>query len=137
MSALSQIAPPGGQLTPKQTAELISRACPEDRYRGKKVLLIVPDATRTAPVGLLFQTLHRQIGVATRTFDVLVALGTHPPMSEAAICDRLEISVEERKAAYGRVRFFNHSWNEPKTLQRIGVIPAAEISQLSGGLFSM
>jgi hypothetical protein len=28
--------------------------------------------------------------------DVMIALGTHQPMSEEAICHRLEISLEER-----------------------------------------
>jgi nickel-dependent lactate racemase len=31
---------------------------------------------------------------------------------------------------------FNHEWNNPASLQSIGVIPASEIYKLSGGLFS-
>jgi lactate racemase len=54
-------APAGGSVTAQQVAELVSTACPTKDYRDKKVLLIIPDGTRTAPVGLLFQTLHRQI----------------------------------------------------------------------------
>src|SRR6185503_12376326 len=96
-----------------------------------------PDGTRSAPVGLLFQTLHRQLGEVTQAFDVLIALGTHQPMSETAICQRLEISEPERRGAYCHVRFFNHAWNDPAALQRVGVIPADEISRLSGGLFSI
>jgi nickel-dependent lactate racemase len=106
-------------------------------YRNRKVLLIIPDGTRTAPIGLVFRTLHDQIGGVTRSFDVLIALGTHQPMSESAIRQRLEISEDERKGVYRRVRIFNHEWNNPEALQRIGVIPAEEIHELSGGLFSM
>jgi nickel-dependent lactate racemase len=58
-------------------------------------------------------------------------------MSEAAICRRLEISEDQRRADYGQVRFFNHAWDNPAVLTRIGVIPAAEISELTGGLFAM
>jgi nickel-dependent lactate racemase len=101
------------------------------------VLLIVPDGTRTAPVGLLFQALHEQIGRVARAFDVLVALGTHQPMSEAAICQRLEISEDQRRSAYGRVRFFNHSWDNPAALKQVGTLTAAEVSELTDGLFSM
>ncbi|MCZ7640139.1 MAG: hypothetical protein M5U12_31245 [Verrucomicrobia bacterium] len=61
------------------------------------MLLIIPDHTRTAPVGLMFKALHAQLGEVTRALDVLVALGTHPPMSEAAICQRLELSEAERR----------------------------------------
>jgi nickel-dependent lactate racemase len=97
----------------------------------------VPDGTRTAPVGLLFQSLFRQIGEVTRALDVLIALGTHQPMSEKAICQRLEITDTDRGAVYRRVRFFNHAWNDPSALKRIGVISADEIGKLSNGLFAM
>ncbi|MEO6182972.1 MAG: lactate racemase domain-containing protein, partial [Verrucomicrobiota bacterium] len=106
-------------------------------YRDKKILLIVPDSTRTAPVGLMFKALHEQIGGVTKNFDILVALGTHQPMSERAICERLEISTEEHKTTYRDVRFFNHVWNDPEALQRIGTISAEEISKLSNGLFAI
>ena len=124
-------------LTNAQVHDLVAQACPAKDYRDKRVLLIVPDGTRTAPVGLLFQTLHRQLGEVTKAFDVLIALGTHQPMSETAICQRLEISESEWRESYCRVRFYNHAWNDPAALKRIGVIPADEISRLSNGLFAM
>jgi nickel-dependent lactate racemase len=85
----------------------------------------------------MFQTLHSHIGGITRSLDVMVALGTHPPMSDEAICHRLEISAGERYSKYATVRFFNHEWHNATALQRIGIIPAREIEKLSGGLFSM
>ncbi|MBM3833898.1 MAG: DUF2088 domain-containing protein [Verrucomicrobia bacterium] len=127
----------GSALSAPDVAEVVSQACPAKDYRDKRILLIVPDGTRTAPVGLVFQTLHRHIAEATKAFDVLIALGTHQPMSEAAICQRLEISEAERSGEYRRVRFFNHAWNDPAALTQIGNIPAEEISELSEGLFSM
>jgi len=36
-------------LTPQQVAEVVAQSCPTNDYRGKRVLLIVPDGTRTAP----------------------------------------------------------------------------------------
>ena len=137
MSLVSKTAAPGHALTPDQVADVLAQACPPKDYRDKRLLLIVPDGTRSAPVGLLFQTLHRQMGEATQAFDVLIALGTHQPMSEPAICQRLEISETERRETYRRVRFFNHAWNDPAALKRIGVIATEEISRLSNGLFAM
>ena len=134
---ISQTAATGSSVTGEEVAALVAQACPAGRYRDKRVLLIVPDGTRTAPVGLLFQALHRQIGGVTKAFDVLVALGTHQPMSERAICERLEISEKERRETYGRVGFFNHAWNDPSALRNIGTIPAREISSLTNGLFAM
>jgi lactate racemase len=137
MSPISQIAAPGGTVSAAQVAEIVAQACPAKDYRNKKVLVIVPDGTRTAPVGLVFKALFSQIGDATAQFDILIALGTHQPMSDAAICDRLEISPADHQSAYRKVRFFNHAWDNPEALQRIGTISAQEISDLSGGLFSM
>jgi lactate racemase len=75
------------------------------RFAGKKVLLIVPDGTRTCPFGMLFKGIFAQIGARAFALDVMIALGTHQPMSEEAICHRLEISVEERHSKYGRCDF--------------------------------
>lgn len=126
-----------GRLEDAQVAELVAQACPVENYRGKKILLIVPDHTRTAPVGLLFKTLFQQIGAATKHLDVLVALGTHPAMSEEAICHRLEITVEQHRDEFRKVRFFNHEWDNPAALTEIGTLTASEVSELTAGLFSM
>src|SRR5689334_13378171 len=134
---VSSVAPANRLVTPEQVAEAIARTCPPESYRDRKVLVIVPDGTRTAPVGLLFQTLFKQIGHVARQLDVIAALGTHQPMSEAQFCERLEITEAERKATYGKVRFFNHEWNNPKALRQIGAISADEISKLTNGLFAM
>ena len=133
----SRTAAPAATVSREEVAEILGAACPAKEYRDKKILVIVPDATRTAPVGLLFQILFEQIGGVTRNLDILVALGTHQPLSEAAICERLEMSETERSGKYRSVRFFNHAWNDPSALKRVGVIPSAEISRLSEGLFGM
>src|SRR5215213_2192676 len=92
--SISAVAPAGKGLQAQEVQEVVARACPVDLYRQKKVLLIVPDGTRTAPVGLLFRALHRRIGAVTKALDVMIALGTHQPMSEAAICERLGIDAQ-------------------------------------------
>lgn len=133
----SKTAAPGTGLTAEQVTEIVSRTCSADRYKNKRVLLIVPDGTRTAPVGLLFSALHQQIGQAIRAFDVLIALGTHPPMSEEAICERLEISQSERVGRYGAVKFFNHRWDDPGALRQIGIFSREEVLELTEGRFGM
>ncbi len=131
------IAAPGKLVTDAEVAQVVARACPATSYRGKKVLLIIPDGTRTAPIGTMFKALFAEFGAVASAFDILIALGTHPPMPDAAICQRLEITLEEWCARYSKVRFFNHEWDNPKALRRLGVIPADEIRALSGGLFAM
>jgi nickel-dependent lactate racemase len=136
-STISLCSPPGSYLNHEQVLETIGKACPASEYSGKKVLLIVPDGTRTCPLGILFKGLFAQIGARAAALDVMIALGTHQPMSEEAICQRLEISVEERRAKYGTVQLFNHEWDNPLALKNIGTISAEEIKNLSDGLFAM
>jgi nickel-dependent lactate racemase len=136
-STLIKAQATGGGVTPAQVAEVVAQACSRDAYRGQKLLLIVPDGTRTAPVGIVFKSLHQQLSPVSRDLDVLVALGTHQPMSEEAICRRLEISPEERRSTYRQVRFFNHEWDNPAALRQVGLFAAEEISRLSDGLFAM
>jgi len=136
MNLISQSRFPSG-LSDEDVGSLIAQALPADEYRGKRVLLVIPDTTRSAPVGLMFKTIFQTIGAVTKHLDIIVALGTHPPMSEEAICGRLDISLEARRSIYEKVRFFNHEWDNPEALHEIGVIPAKDISDLTGGLFAM
>ncbi|MHB9007261.1 MAG: lactate racemase domain-containing protein [Limisphaerales bacterium] len=137
MSLLSAIAPSGQSLAVDQVRALVSAACPAASSRGQRLLLVVPDNTRTAPVGLLFQCLWEQLATTAAAFDVLIALGTHQPMSEEAICRRLDLTIPERQGRYRNVRFFNHDWANPSALRHIGTISAEEIRSLSQGLFAM
>jgi nickel-dependent lactate racemase len=137
MTSLSSTTGAGAAVSVEQVRQVVAQMCPPEQYQGKRVLLIVPDATRTAPVGLLFKTVHAQIGAVTSACDVMIALGTHPPMSEDAICARLDITAQERVSEYGRARLFNHEWDNPDALQQIGTISAPEVSALTDGLFAM
>lgn len=134
---LSCQAAAGDSLDPALLQETIASFVQGTDFAGKKVLLIIPDATRTAPVGPVFHILHPILSAVAEKIDVMVALGTHPPMSEEAICRRLEITLQERRGTYAKVGFFNHEWDNPEALITLGEIPAAEIAELSGGLFSM
>lgn len=124
-------------MTSEEVQALIAKTCRPADYQGKRICLIIPDGTRTAPVGLLFKTLFAQLAGATRKFDVMIALGTHPPMSEAAINERVEISEDERRTTYRDVEFINHEWDNPQALRHLGDITSDEISRLTDGLFAM
>jgi nickel-dependent lactate racemase len=137
MTTISKKAASSTSLGESEVADVVARACPAEHYQGKKIVLIIPDATRTAPIGMVFKELHRQLAAGAEKLDVMVALGTHPPMSEEAICERLEITSEERRARFSQVEFINHEWNNPAALKDLGIIPAAEINKLSDGLFAM
>ena len=137
MRTLSDVSPRGSSLTAERTRALIAEAFPVADYLGKRVLLVVPDGTRTCPLGLMFESLFEQIGRETACFDVMIALGTHQPMSEPSICERLGISSEARQGKYGRVRFFNHEWDNDAALRKIGQLTCDDTLQLSNGLLAL
>ena len=137
MSTLSRTAPDGAFLAPGDVRELVAQACPAKEYKGRKVLCIVPDATRTCPLGLVWQTLHEQVAEVCSAFDVMIALGTHQPMSEAAICERLEISLADRQSKYARVNLINHEWDNPAALREIGRLTKDDTRELTEGLLEM
>ncbi len=124
-------------VTPEQLADIVSRACPEADLRGKRLLLIVPDATRNCPLGMVFKEVHRQLWGLVEALDVMIALGSHPAMSKESICRRLEITPQEYSNQYAGVRFFNHEWDNPSALCQIGLLTPGDTETLSGGLFSM
>ena len=110
---------------------------PKEDFAGQKVLLIVPDATRTAPLPLLFDALFRELRPHCLTLDVLVALGTHPPMSDAQIARLLGIDESERRRLFYQLQVFNHEWDRPERLLTLGTLTKQETEQLSNGLLSL
>jgi len=124
-----------GFIDNKEVSEAIAEFFEQNDYTGKKILLIIPDNTRSGPVGDIFKSVYDCIGQKAKTIDCLVALGTHQPLTEEQFCKRLVIAPQQRKGEYASVKFFNHEWEKPQTFTSIGKISADEIEQLSGGLF--
>ena len=113
---------------------LMSEALAEVNLDGKRVLVIIPDHTRTAPIPLFFRLFYDLLGERVAALDYLVALGTHQTMSEEALNKLVGVTAAERAEKYRDVRIFNHRWDLPKTFVTIGTIPAAEIEEITGGL---
>jgi nickel-dependent lactate racemase len=95
---------------------------------GERVLAIVPDKTRDDNTHQIFpiadEFLARR-GVAA--FDVLVAQGTHPPMTES-----------QKRSKIGAADFsghlYDHRWDKPDELITLGELSAETIRELTGGL---
>jgi nickel-dependent lactate racemase len=119
-----------------EVRDLIAAAFEPVDLRGKRVLVIIPDGTRTAPLPLLFRLLHEVLAGRVAALHYLVALGTHPPMSEDALNALVGVRGEERRTVYGGVALLNHRWDLPDTLTTVGTISAAEIKSLSNGLLA-
>ncbi len=125
-----------GFLTESEIRPLMSAALAKVDLNGKSVLIIIPDSTRTAPLPLFFRLFHELLWGHVKALDYLVALGTHPPMSEEALNKLVGVTPHERETTYTGVQIFNHAWDSPDTLAEIGTIPAEEIERLSNGMLS-
>ena len=98
---------------------------------GKRLLVLIPDATRTMPMPLMFGALSDALGPRVAALDFLVALGTHQPMSDEQLGRLVGRPVVDGRAGGSRV--FNHRWDLDGTFVTLGTIPAAEIAALSNG----
>src|SRR5450759_204721 len=121
-------------LSEAEIAGLVTQALGARDLIGRRVLVIIPDTTRSAPINLFFRLFHEQLWGRVAALDYLVALGTHPPLDEDAINRLVGVTPEERRGRYAGVRIFNHAWDTPRALVSLGVIPAQETGRLTGGL---
>ncbi len=119
-------------LTEKQVFDICSAGFSQKQIDGKKLLVIIPDHTRTAPIDVMFRVLYQLLADRVDRLDFLVALGTHPPMSDEAINRRVGITAAER-TKYPKARFFNHHWKDQNQLRNAGTFNAQEIEELSAG----
>jgi nickel-dependent lactate racemase len=124
-----------GAVTLRQARQAIGEFFAQRDYASKRILLIIPDNTRSGPIGDIFKIMYDHVQSKAKVIDCLVALGTHPPLTEEQICTRLAITLNERRSKYADVKFFNHDWQKPQTLTSVGKISADEIGKISGGLF--
>jgi nickel-dependent lactate racemase len=124
-------------LSEAEVREIVAHAFAEHEMVGKRVLVIVPDATRSAPLPMMFRVLFDALSNKAATLDYLIALGTHMAMDEAQINALVGLTSRERRSKYARVGIYNHEWDNPETFLHIGTIRAAEIGEITDGLMSM
>jgi len=121
-------------LSRDEVHQIVARAAAELKVTGKRVLTIIPDGTRSMPMPLMFQLLQEEVGTRAAACDYLVALGTHPLMSDAQLSRLLGSPVVD--GACGPARVFNHRWDLPETFVEIGALPASQVAEISSGLLS-
>lgn len=121
-------------LTEARVRELLEGAFADAAVDSKRLLVIIPDLTRSAPIPLMFRLLYEVLGKRVARLDYLVALGTHQPLSEAATERLVGVSAEERAARFPKSEVFNHRWDDPSALATVGVISSAEMYALTDEL---
>ena len=64
---------------------ILARGIPAEMVRGKKVLVLTPDTTRTCPLPRLVSALQTIVAPLAARLDFMVALGSHKPLPEEQI----------------------------------------------------
>ncbi len=118
-------------LDDEQVTAFITEQLAAHPFDGRSVCVLIPDATRTCPLPLLMRAVHTALHGRVSRLTVLVALGTHAPMSEEALARHLG------QASFPGTTVLNHEWWKPDTFADLGTIGAARIAELSDGRLSV
>jgi len=122
-------------LSEGEVRDLMSQAFAQLDLSGERVLVIIPDSTRTAPIPLMFRILNDLVGHKAAKLDYLVALGTHPAMDDAALSRLVGTSVVNGKA--GPSHIYNHRWDLADSLVTVDTLSQQQVTEISGGRLSM
>ncbi|MBC7221287.1 DUF2088 domain-containing protein [Candidatus Bipolaricaulota bacterium] len=121
---------PGRPIADDELRAHLSEALSRLDVQGKRILAIVPDDTRTLPMPTVFETIATAVGPRARSLTVLIALGTHPPLTE----DGLARHLGPHWRSFPKVQVLQHRWDEPAALAQVGTIAAEEMEAISTGL---
>lgn len=126
----TKVTAPDGQLLSdheiRNTLSILER-----QFINQRVLVLIPDHTRSLPLPFLFRSLVDTLD-EVKQLDFMVALGTHPPLSDASIYTLVGITAEERNTTFRYVGLLNHEWNTPSALTSLGAMQDDEIKQIAG-----
>jgi len=122
-------APIGGLLTDDDVRNTLGVL--EGQFANQRLLVLIPDHTRSLPLPFLFRLLVDVLRNA-KQLDFMVALGTHPPLSDESLHKLVGITAEERNTTFKHIGLLNHTWNTPSALISLGVIEQDEIRQIAG-----
>ena len=95
-----------GYLTKEEVSDLARQGLEQLPLDGKRVIVLIPDGTRTMPMALMFDILERELAPRVAALDFLVALGTHTAMSDEQLSKHVGRTVIAGRA--GDRRIFNH-----------------------------
>jgi len=121
----------------KDMVSICTKAVSSWNIEGKRVLLIVPDGTRTCPMDIIMPILYDLIAYKAKVMDVLIALGTHAPMTDDEIGRRFGVTASDLTVKFPKARFYNHLWKNPEHLTNVGSLSNSEVAGITGGLFRM
>ena len=113
---------------------LVANYLADPIFDNRRVIVLIPDHTRTAPLPVLFRAVSDVLKARVKVLNFMVALGTHQPLDEAALLNLVGLIPHERETTYATVGLLNHAWDNPHHLVRIGELNPSQVEILSEGL---
>ena len=120
---------PGRPISETEFKEKLLEFLAQTSFSRGRLLVIIPDDTRTLPMPLLFDALVAELLPRVKELSFLLALGTHPQMSEAQLSRHLG-----PRFPHPKVRVFQHTWQDPQTLVEVGVLTEDRMAEISQGV---
>lgn len=114
--------------------QIVSQAFESGKLDGKRIIVLIPDGTRTMPMPQMFEIFDEILRPRVKQLDYLVALGTHPLMTDKQLSKLVGRAVINGKV--GDTNIFNHHWEDPSTFANLGSIPAVEVEKITSGRMS-
>jgi nickel-dependent lactate racemase len=130
MLTTQAIAHPGQLLTEYEIRDTLTLAI-EKQFIRQRVLVLIPDHTRSLPLPFLFRALVEILHDA-KQLDFMVALGTHPALPPDSLNQLVGISADERNTRYAHIGLLNHAWDDPTALTSIGLVEQDQIKAIAG-----
>jgi nickel-dependent lactate racemase len=124
-----------GALDPGRVRDAVVQSLRGDLVDGRKILVLTPDGTRTAPLPFMVRILAETVGVRAARMDFMVALGTHQPLSDPALLDLYGLTGADKQRLLPNSKLLNHRWDLADTLVRLGALSGRAIADLSEGRF--
>lgn len=122
-------------ISPFQVRDWFSSLLRQD-FESQRILLIVPNDTHAEHLPLIFDAFFHDVRPLCLALDVLVALGTQPPMSDAQISKLLGIKETERGRLFFQTQFYNHDWERADQLVTLGTLAGSQTVELTHGLLA-
>lgn len=123
-----------GYLEASEINEYLHRAFSSVDVAGKNVVIVIPDSTRSCPIGHILEKLYESWNGKAASLKALIALGTHAAMSAEEIDAFVFKSEYSWNQKFPGMSAINHEWWKPETFVQIGEITSSQMREISLGM---
>ena len=133
MTSAAVLGGSGSILAPGDVTGFIAAQLADAPVDGRSVCILVPDASRSCPLPLVLTAVTQALRGRASAVTVLIALGTHQPLSEDALAHHLGYPPGQADVRYPGVRILQHEWDDAATFATVGELTVEDLKTASEG----